>query len=206
MKGGRNNCSMLRIMSLMSIRIDSGGGSSTSKIVSLTVGLITFLTMTRIEILGGCTPTDILEKRWNKEQYLLDSTNFQGVSLKLKARTNTLQLERYIRSWSPTNDGLCKLCNRNEEETIDHFLFKCNALQSIRVREYKFIETDLNANGLEFFWETFIAHDIDIKLVLMLWDLFSYNFILGKIFDNSSKSILKNLWDEKRKLLNASDT
>ena len=49
-----------------------------------------------------------LKDNFNKEQYLLDSTNFQGVSLKLKARTNTLQLERYIRSWSPTNNGLCK--------------------------------------------------------------------------------------------------
>lgn len=37
-----------------------------------------------------------LKDNLNKEQYLFDSTNFQGVSLKLRARTNTLQLERYI--------------------------------------------------------------------------------------------------------------
>ena len=72
--------------------------------------------------------------------------------------------------------------------------------------EYKILESNLNANGLEIFWETFIAHDIDVKLFMMLGDLFSYNSILGKIFDHSYKSILKNLWDERRKLLNASDT
>ena len=119
---------------------------------------------------------------------------------------NTFQLKRYIRSWSPTNDGLCKLCNRDEEETIDHFLFKCNSLQSIRAREYQILESNLHANGLEIYWETFIAHDIDVKLFMMLGDLFSYNSILGKIFDDSSKNILKNLWDERRKLHNASGT
>ena len=84
----------------------------------------------------------------NKERYLLDSTNFQGVSLKLRARTNTLQLERYIRSWSQENDGRCKLCDINEDETIDHFLFMCSALQSIRVTWYKKLEDDLQEHGL----------------------------------------------------------
>ena len=41
-----------------------------------------------------------LKDNIKQEKYLLENENFTGVSLKLRARTNTLQLERYIRSWS----------------------------------------------------------------------------------------------------------
>ena len=30
----------------------------------------------------------------------------------------------------------CKLCDRNQEENIIHFLFECTALQQIRAKEY----------------------------------------------------------------------
>jgi len=146
-----------------------------------------------------------LKDNLNQEIYLLDSTNFYGASLKLRARTNTLQLERYIRSWSSANDGLCKLCNRREDETIDHFMFQCMALQAIRVQEFHQLERNLNVNHLEVFWETFMAHDNNVKLYMMLGDLYKFGATLGEIFDKSCKSFLKALWDERKRLLNASE-
>lgn len=146
-----------------------------------------------------------LKDNLNQESYLLDSTNFYGVSLKLRARTNTLQLERYIRSWSSTNDGICKLCNSCEDETIDHFLFHCMALQPIRVQEFNLLERNLILNNCEVFWETFIAHDYNVKLFMMLGDLYQFDATLGKIFDESCKRLLKKLWDERKRLLNMSE-
>ena len=145
-----------------------------------------------------------LKDNLNQEHYLLDSTDFYGVSLKLRARTNTLQLERYIRSWSSTNDGLCKLCDRNEDETIYHFLFQCMALQSVRAQEYNVLERTLILHDLEIFWETFIAHDFNVKLFMMLGDLFVFDATLGNIFDESCKRLLRNLWDERKRIINVS--
>ena len=65
------------------------------------------------------------------ERYLLDATHFDASSLKFKIRTNTLQLEHNIKSWSDNKTGNCKLCN-NDIEDANHFMFNCIALAKIR--------------------------------------------------------------------------
>ena len=65
------------------------------------------------------------------ERYLLDATHFDASLLKFKIRTNTLQLEHNIKSWSDDKTGNCKLCNNNIEDA-NHFMFSCIALAKIR--------------------------------------------------------------------------
>ena len=121
--------------------------------------------------------------------------------MKLRART-TLQLERSIRSWSASNDGICKLCDRNQEENIIHFLFECTALQQIRAKEYTSLENNLISNNLNVLWETFIANNNDVKLYMMLGNLFELDENLGFIFDQSCKRLLNNLWEERKRIIN----
>ena len=84
-------------------------------------------------------------------------------------------------------------------------MFQCMALQAIRVQEFHQLERNLNVNHLEVFWETFMAHDNNVKLYMMLGDLYKFGATLGEIFDKSCKSFLKALWDERKRLLNASE-
>jgi hypothetical protein len=87
------------------------------------------------------------KERPSLEPYLLDKLNFHGSNLKFKARTNSLDLEGRKRSWSDNNTGLCKICDINEEESIDHFLFKCISLNYIRNDHFKRLEGELCAKG-----------------------------------------------------------
>jgi hypothetical protein len=75
------------------------------------------------------------------------------------------------------------------------------ALQSTRGQEYKELERNLIDSDLQIFWETFIANDYNVKLFMMLGNLFHYDILLGKIFDDSSKRLLRNLWEERKKIL-----
>lgn len=136
------------------------------------------------------------------EKYLLDSTNFSAAILKLRARTNTLHLERYIRSWSSTNNGLCKMCNTNIEEDIAHFMFYCPALNHIRIKELIALESNLLCNNFDLIWEAFISGNTDLKLFMILSDMYKFDSTLGDIFDTSCKNLLTQLWDERKKLLN----
>jgi len=133
------------------------------------------------------------------ENYLLDSTNFYGASLKFKLRSNTLPLERRIRKWSPNNNGTCTLCN-NGIEDVSHFLFICNKLNTIRINEYKKLENDLAHNNCPDIWELFISGDILMKLHLTLGGTPStYKDIddahkIYCIFDNFCKSYSQRAW------------
>lgn len=143
-----------------------------------------------------------LKQTPGREQYLLDNNNFQGAILKLRARTNTLHLERYIRSWSPSNEGLCKLCNNGMDEDIYHFMLTCPSLNYIRIKEFIALERTLSHNDLGRLWETFILGDFDLKLFMLLGNLYEFNSSLGEIFDTSCKNLLTQLWDARKKLLN----
>ena len=105
-----------------------------------------------------------------------------------------------IRSWSASNDGI--ICDRNQEENIIHFLFECTALQQFRAKEYTSLENNLISNNLNVLWETFIANNNDVKLYMMLGNLFELDKNLGFIFDQSCKRLLNNLWEERKRIIN----
>lgn len=139
-----------------------------------------------------------------RENYLMDNANFSAAILKLRARTNTLQLERYTQSWSPTNNGLCNLCRNNYTiEDIAHFMFHCPSLNNIRIKKYRALEINLLNNNFDTLWELFMAGDDNLKLFMMLGNLYEFNIKLGEIFDSSSKNILLHLWEERKMILNS---
>ena len=94
--------------------------------------------------------------------------DFYGVSLKFKARSNTLPLNGRAASWhNSKTSGLCDLCNGNVED-IRHFIFSCPKLNDIRTDELNRLEQSLDDNGLSYVWELFIASNIDEKLCILL--------------------------------------
>ena len=51
-----------------------------------------------------------------------------------KARTNSLQLEDQLGRGKPNYDKMCKLCQDGKED-LDHFMVKCEKLESERDRK-----------------------------------------------------------------------
>lgn len=139
----------------------------------------------------------------NMEKYLLDATDFYGCALKFKARTNTLQLEYNIKSWSSNgNSGICKLCKVNLIEDTDHFMFSCTSLNVIRDQVFITLCDNLCAKNLHIFWEFFNSDDNDMKHFLMLENLYDFDYTLGEIFDKCCKTYIKNAWKHRAHLLN----
>ena len=133
------------------------------------------------------------------ENYLMDTTDFYGASLKFKIRSNTLPLEHKVSRWTPGNDGICQLCN-NGVEDVKHFLFTCQYLNVIRATEYSKLEkTLINLNGMNV-WTLFISGNLDLKYKLMLGSSYS-TFCnirniddLNHVFDTFCKSFAKQAW------------
>ena len=65
------------------------------------------------------------------EKYLHSITDFKGAQLKFKARSYTLGLAYEKRKWGDNTDTTC-LCCKEEEETLEHFMFKCSFLDTQR--------------------------------------------------------------------------
>ena len=101
------------------------------------------------------------------ETYLLDKTYFYGASLNFKIKSNTLPLENKLSKWTPDTDGTCKLCN-NGLEDVKHFLFVCQALNTVRTDEYVKLENNLAGIECSDIWELFISSDLDVKYMLLL--------------------------------------
>jgi len=135
------------------------------------------------------------------EPYLLDKLNFNGVSLKFKARTNSLNLENKKKIWNDQNTGMCKMCNLNEIENVDHFMFKCSSLRNVRFKHFKELEESLNRQGWRSIWIIFNEGDLSVKHHLLLDNIFIDNFELGTILDNSCKSLLKEAWSVRNQLI-----
>lgn len=139
------------------------------------------------------------------EQYLLDKTDFTGVSLKFKLRSNTLQLDNRICKWTNDNNGICKLCNDGIED-VKHFLFTCIKLNDIRIEEYNHLRNNLILNNCHDVWDLFITGNLDIKLHLTLGSTTStYANIYDaqtvyNVFDLFCKSYAKRAWYERCKL------
>ena len=83
------------------------------------------------------------------ERYLLDKLDFYGASLKFKARSNTLPLERKLSSWDPSNNGNCLLCKEGIED-VTHFMLKCKSLDNIRNMEMTNLKNNLCMCGYGF--------------------------------------------------------
>ena len=69
---------------------------------------------------------------------LLDKEDFYGVSLKFKARSNTLHLNSRTSSWAGSQtDGLCNLFNNNASEDIEYFMLSCNTTDDITAHNWQ---------------------------------------------------------------------
>ena len=125
------------------------------------------------------------------EYYLLDKVNFKGANLKFKARTNTLDLEGKKRSWSETYSGHCNICNIKEIESIDHFLFECEGLSSIRNICFNDLKNDLYTID-NYFWDIFINGSSEFKHHLLLDNIYDVyqNKQICNIFDSHCKEYL----------------
>lgn len=135
------------------------------------------------------------------EPYLLDKTDFQGVNLKFRARTNTLQIDNNIRSWAETNDGVCRLCNSGLKEDINHFLFTCKLYNDIRIEEFCKLERELINANCNHAWECFISNSNPVKLYFTLGDIYQYDDVIGRSFDMFSKSYLKKAWTRRNSII-----
>ncbi len=135
------------------------------------------------------------------EPYLLDKLNFNGSNLKFKARSNSLDLEGRKKSWSDNNNGLCKLCNLNQVETIDHFMLECRSLDHIRNDHFENLKRELYCKGWDMIWQIFLNGDVNLKHHLLLDNIFEDNFDLGCVLDKCCKSLLSDAWKERNNIL-----
>jgi hypothetical protein len=140
------------------------------------------------------------------EDYLLCNLDFNGATIKFRARSNTLQLNGRVHSWNPDINISCPLCGEDKED-LRHFLFLCSALNSIRCDEFRKLENQLYFHNLESFWTLFISGDLTIKMSLMLGLsddslIKSDDFNLLPTFDVFCKSCLKRAWTARTAVVN----
>jgi hypothetical protein len=145
------------------------------------------------------------------EDYLKDKLDFEGASLKFKARSNTLPLDSKVRHWDVDNNGKCTVCN-NGYEDLEHFLLSCQSLCEIRDNELCKLQSNLRHLGLSYVWNFYTLSGNDIKLCLMLGsncNTFSpleldksYNDIIDEQFDDFCKSYLKRAWSCRKAIKN----
>jgi hypothetical protein len=142
------------------------------------------------------------------ESYLLDETDFIGVNLKFKVRSNILALNSRTYKWNKdiNDSGICSLCN-NDIEDIYHFLFTCTNLNTIRIDEYIKLESCLLTNNVYDVWGLFIAGDLKMKLMLALGNTSSYNHLqnsekISSIFDTFCKRYIKRAWNLRNDIIN----
>ena len=129
------------------------------------------------------------------------------MSLKFKARSNTLHLNSRTSSWAGSQtDSLCNLCNNNASENLEHFMLFCNATDDLRVDEFHKHEQRLIERGLHAAWNLFNTGENDIKLFVLLGGDCTNLLptlsndqvhIVHLHFDSSCKSLLKRAWKNR---------
>lgn len=147
-----------------------------------------------------------LKSSHNLETYLLDKTDFYGVNLKFKARSNTLPLNSRTSRWNKDHDESCSLC-KNGAEDIIHFLFTCKSLNEIRIEEYTKLEDSLFTINYHDVWFLFIAGDLQMKLMLTLGNTSPYSCLgsaenISSIFDQFCKTYIKRAWHRRNVIIN----
>lgn len=145
------------------------------------------------------------------ESYLLDKLDFYGASLKFKARSNTLPLDRKISTWDTNISGICSLCNDGVED-IMHFLLKCRTLNDIRDVEMSSLKETLCNNGYSTIWNIFICSEPHIQLRFVLGsNIFHFMHLFPQeayndidiIFDKYCKTFLKKAWSIRTNIKNS---
>jgi hypothetical protein len=88
-------------------------------------------------------------------------------------------------------NGLCQLCDINDIETTNHFMFECPAFENLRVDFFSEITDTLSSNDLPI---DVIGLPLINKIQLLIGDHGLY-FIenIGNILDIKVKKYLKNL-------------
>ena len=136
------------------------------------------------------------------EQYLLDKLDFHGASLKFKARSNTLPLDRKLSTWDKSITGTCLLCNEGIED-VPHFMLTCKVLGCIRTAELSHLKDNLCNAGYEFIWNIFIGNEASFQLNCILGNnaFIHINFlphevctVIDGMFDLYCKTFLKRAW------------
>ena len=77
------------------------------------------------------TPQIYIRNKTNIKEETDIYDNTQGATLLFKSRTNTLPLE--WRKIYTNNNTTCKICGK-DEETLEHFIIKCDALKQTRTQ------------------------------------------------------------------------
>ena len=67
------------------------------------------------------------------QTYLKNIEDFEISRLKLLARTHCLPINDVLHRMRLRQNGLCQLCNSNDIETTNHFMFECPAFENLRV-------------------------------------------------------------------------
>jgi hypothetical protein len=157
---------------------------------------------------------NLIKNRPHLEDYLLCNVDFYAASLKFKARSNTLPVNGRTHVWNVDKNSICTLCN-HETEDLKHFMFVCNALQNVRVAEYRNLENQLSINNLDYIWQLFISSDIKVKMCFMLGiskdyflDISSFDVDVDcmlNIFDSTCKSFLKKAWTLRNVIIASSN-
>ncbi|XP_071944592.1 uncharacterized protein [Antedon mediterranea] len=129
------------------------------------------------------------------ETYMFDMVNFASISLKFKARSNSLDLEGRKNTWSENETGFCKLCNNQLIETTDHFLLECSNLKNVRETHFNLLKMDLLYCGYDTFWENFRSGTIEYQHHILLDDLYlEFPFErIGEIVDIERLHLIYNI-------------
>ena len=116
--------------------------------------------------------------------------NFKGTHLKFKIRSGTFGLESDLLRWNQS-DGLCKKCAPSTDETVDHFVLKCDYYHQYRSIMFSNIRTELYKLGFPHVWE-YILNASDSSLIKLLVGDHGYliNEQVGNIIDSHFKTFL----------------
>ena len=89
------------------------------------------------------------------------------------------------------------LCH-NGRENLQHFMFLCPNLLSIRQEIWKWLENELSSGNKRYIWKIFAASSLNSKLSLLLGDLaFDHGDEVGWLFDAASKKYITEAWKVK---------
>ena len=124
-------------------------------------------------------------------KYLKNIEDFELSRLKHLARTKCLPINDVLHRMRLRQNGFCQLCDINDIETTNHFMFECPAFENLRVDFFSEITDTLSSNDLPI---DVIGLPLINKIQLLIGDHGLY-FIenIGNILDMKVKKYLKNL-------------
>ena len=108
-----------------------------------------------------------LKSSTTKEKYLFNMEYFDGARLKFKARTGCLGLQTDLKRWGLADNDVCTLCG-NDKEDVQHFLFTCSKLNSLRIKYFYELESKLFDSGNFHIWSHFCTSSVFIKSCILL--------------------------------------